>query len=345
MFSAKVYDQEFFQEGLLAMGTAPMYFEYHKISLNITTATLAAGSYAVCVFVNDVVNTEVVQKLHELGVKVIALRCAGFNNVDLATAMELGLRVCRVPAYSPDAIAEHAAALILGLNRKLPQVWQRSRTGNFSLVGQLGFDMKGKRVGIIGTGKIGYLTARILKRGFECDVVAYDPYRNPLVEKPEPEGLGIPYMELDEIYQTADIVSLHLPLLPQTKHLINKDSVDKMKPGVMIINTSRGGLIDTRALLGGLKSRKIGSAGLDVYEGEAAYFFEDFSHQMFVDDDLLSRLLSFPNVILSAHQAFFTREALGEIARVTLDNISGFLANGSFPKQNGHLDTEVKPMP
>jgi len=341
MFSCKQYDKESFVRMNQELG-GNISFVCHDIPLSPQTAPLAAGAYAVCVFVNDHVTGECVEALAAQGVKVIALRCAGFNNVDAKKADELGIKVVRVPAYSPFAVAEHAVTLMKNLNRKLPQAWQKTRSGNFSLVGQMGFDMVGKRVGVVGTGQIGYIAARILKRGYECEVVAYDVFQNPKIKNPEPEGLGIQYVDLDTIWSTCDIISLHAPLMPATYHMLNHEAIDKMKKGVMIINCARGGLIDARALLRGLKDKKIGAVGLDVYEEESAYFFQDCSNEI-MGDDIFARLLSFPNVIVTAHQAFFTSEALTEISKTTINSVVGLHDSGEAPKQKGTLDPVVKP--
>jgi len=339
VFSAKPYDAKYMREAKTDLGIS-VDFAFHGERLCQESAHLAQGAGTVCIFVNDTCDEGVLEQLHGYGVKMVALRCAGFNNVAAEKATELGITVARVPAYSPDAVAEHAVTLTMSLNRKIPCGWNKTRGQNFSLVGQMGFDMKGKRVGIIGTGLIGGIAARIFKRGFNCDVVAYDMRVNPKLADPEPEGLGIPYLSLDEVLTTADIISLHVPLFPATKHMINDEAIAKMKPGVIIINTSRGGLIDTEALIRGLKSKQIGGAGLDVYEGEDKYFFEDFSDDV-IDDDIFARLLGFPNVIVTAHQAFFTVEALREISETTLRNVDGVAECGSPPKQRGTLETAV----
>ncbi len=291
---------------------------YHRSHLNAKNALLAKGADAVCVFVNDTVDAETVRQLSEFGVQLIALRCAGFNNVDLQAAAQYGIPVVRVPAYSPHAVAEHAAALILSLNRKIHRAYWRTRDGNFSLHGLLGFDLYGKTAGIVGTGKIARQLIHILK-GFGMEVLAYDirpDERYALAE-------GIEYVALDELYRRADIISLHCPLTEQTRRMIDSAAIASMKSGVMIINTGRGQLIDTAALIEGLKEKRIGAAGLDVYEEEANYFYEDTSDRI-MDDDMLARLLSFNNVLLTSHQGFFTREALDNIAEVTMRNISDF---------------------
>jgi len=340
VFSAKSYDIEWMDKAKESL--APSFtFHYLETHLSKHTAKLAENCECVCLFVNDCCDEEVVAVLANMGVKMIALRCAGFNNVAIGTAEKLGIVVARVPAYSPFAVAEHAATLAMSLNRRIPQAWNKTRMGNFSLVGQLGMDMQGKRVGIIGTGLIGSITARIFKRGFECDVIANDVIKNPKVADAEPAGLGVPYVELDELFQTSDIISLHAPLLPATKHIINNDAIGKMKKGVIIINTSRGGLIDTKALIAGLKNKKVGGAGLDVYEEEGIYFFEDMTYEI-LEDEVLVRLLSFPDVIVTSHQAFFTVEAMKEISETTVRNITGVSSGSGPPKQKGTLDTVVR---
>ena len=311
LFGTKPYDRKFFAEANEDYNHKLIFLEPH---LTEKTALLAQDSTAVCVFVNDEVSAETLNILSQQGVKLIALRCAGYNNVDLKTAKELGMQIVRVPAYSPHAVAEHAIALILTLNRKIHRAFYRVREGNFSLNGLLGFDLYGRTVGIIGTGKIGYLTGQILS-GFGCQVLAYDPYPNESFS-----NFG-EYVALEDLYARSDIISLHCPLTAENKHLINEDSIAKMKPGVMLINTSRGGLIDTQAVVDGLKNKTIGYLALDVYEKEADLFFEDLSDEV-IQDDLFERLLTFPNVIITGHQAFFTREALTNIAHTTLTNIS-----------------------
>ena len=285
--------------------------------MNEQTASLAAGFVAVCVFVNDRVGSATVAKLHSLGVRLIALRCAGYNNVDLTAAKEHAITVVRVPGYSPYAVAEHAIGLILALNRNLHRAYNRVREGNFALDGLLGFDLHGKIVGIIGTGKIGTVMAQILT-GFGCPTLAFDPIPN---EKCR--SLGARYVKLDELLAQSDIVTLHCPLTPENKHMIDARTLTKMKTGVMLINTSRGALLDTVAVIEALKNGKIGYLGLDVYEEEEQIFFEDRSG-LIIPDDVFSRLLTFPNVIITGHQAFLTREALENIAAITVDNITGF---------------------
>ena len=276
------------------------------------------GVYAFCIFVNDTADAEVIRTMAANGVKLLALRCAGYNNVDLKAAADNGVTVVRVPAYSPYAVAEYTVALMLSLNRKIPRASWRTRDGNFSLHGLLGFDMHGKTAGIIGTGKIAKILIHILK-GFGMNILAYDLYPDYNFAREN----QIVYTTLDELYHSSDIISLHCPLTEQTKYLINDYSISKMKDGVMIINTGRGQLIHTNALIEGLKNKKIGSAGLDVYEEESEYFYEDKSDRI-IDDDVLARLLSFNNVIVTSHQAFFTREALANIAATTLENIRDF---------------------
>jgi len=339
VFACKPYDRDYF---LQIADELKMEFDFSFFEplLEEKTVKLAEGFDAVCVFVNDKVDEAVVSALASFGVKLIALRCAGFNNVDLEAAERCGVTVARVPAYSPHAVAEHAVALVLAVNRHIPQAWMKTRHGNFSLVGQMGFDMIGKRVGIIGTGFIGSIAARILKRGFDCDVVAYDVHKNPKIEAPEPDGLGIPYLELSELLASSDIISLHAPLLPETHHIINADAISKMKPGVIIINTSRGGLIHTQSLIDGLKDKIIGGAGIDVYCKEGPYMFQDLSEEG-IDDDVFARLMTFPNVVVTAHQAFFTKEAIREISKTTLRNVEGAV-RGSGPPKQGALETVVK---
>lgn len=315
LFGTQPYDRESFDRIKPAYG---LDICYHRSHLNANNAVLAQGADAVCVFVNDTVDAETIRQLAALGVKLIALRCAGFNNVDLKAAARYRIPVVRVPSYSPHAVAEHAVALMLALNRKVHRAYWRTRDGNFSLHGLLGFDMYGKTAGIVGTGKIARELIGILK-GFGMEVVAYDIYP----DEAYAAGAGVVYVPLDELYRRADIISLHCPLTDGTRYMIGDVAISHMKPGVMLINTGRGQLIHTEALIDGLKEKKIGSAGLDVYEEEAAYFYEDTSDRI-MDDDVLARLLSFNNVIVTSHQGFFTREALDNIARTTMQNISDF---------------------
>ena len=290
---------------------------YYKGHLNPNNVVLTQDTDVVCIFVNDTAYAAVIDAMVDNGVKLLALRCAGFNNVDLKAAKGK-LPVVRVPAYSPYAVAEYSLALMLSLNRKIHRAYWRTRDGNFSLNGLMGFDMHGKTIGIIGTGKIAKILIRLLK-GFGMRILAYDLY--PDMKFAEEEGIS--YVSLDELYRESDIISLHCPLTDQTKYMIDKDSIDKMKKGVMIINTGRGQLINTNDLIEGLKEKKIAAAGLDVYEEEGEYFYEDKSDKI-IDDDVLARLLSFNNVIVTSHQAFFTKEALHNIAETTLQNIDDF---------------------
>lgn len=315
LFGTQPYDQQSFERIRKSYGFEMIY---HRSHLNAKNVPLAQGADAVCVFVNDTVDAETVQGLSELGVRLIALRCAGFNNVDLQAAARCGIPVVRVPAYSPHAVAEYAVAMILSLNRKIHRAYWRTRDGNFSLHGLLGFDLYDKTAGIVGTGKIARPLIHILK-GFGMEVVAYDIHPDDRYALAE----GIEYVTLDELYRRADIISLHCPLTDTNRHMIDGKAIERMKPGVMLINTGRGQLIDTAALIEGLKEKRIGAAGLDVYEEEAAYFYEDTSDRI-MDDDVLARLLSFNNVIVTSHQAFFTREALDNIAQVTMQNIHDF---------------------
>jgi D-lactate dehydrogenase len=315
VFDTHRYDQQALQQ---ANGDGRHELVFVEPRLNRQTAPLAKGCEAICAFVNDRIDDATLQVLHDGGVRFIALRCAGFNNVDLKAAADLGIRIARVPEYSPYAVAEHAVALILSLNRKIPKAHARVREGNFTLDGLEGFDLHGKTVGVIGTGRIGRVFASIM-RGFGCDVLLYDRYP----KQDFAQENGCQYVDLDELYKRADIISLHVPLTPETLHMVDLQALDRMKPGVMLINTGRGGLIDTKALIKGLKSQRIGYAGLDVYEEEAGVFFCDLS-EAGIQDDLLARLLTFPNVLITAHQAFLTREALHNIAQVTLENLTAF---------------------
>lgn len=290
---------------------------YYKGHLNPNNVVLTQDTDVVCIFVNDTADAAVIDAMVDNGVKLLALRCAGFNNVDLKAAKGK-LPVVRVPAYSPYAVAEYSLALMLSLNRKIHRAYWRTRDGDFSLNGLMGFDMHGKTIGIIGTGKIAKILIRLLK-GFGMRILAYDLYPDMKFAGEE----GISYVSLDELYRESDIISLHCPLTDQTKYMIDKDSIDKMKEGVMIINTGRGQLINTNDLIEGLKEKKIAAAGLDVYEEEGEYFYEDKSDKI-IDDDVLARLLSFNNVIVTSHQAFFTKEALHNIAETTLQNIEDF---------------------
>ena len=319
-FDTKPYDIPGFEQ--FSAGT-DLELKFFETKLNADTVSLAAGYDAVCVFVNDNVNEEVVNRLHELGVKAIALRCAGFNNVDTRACFGK-IHVFRVPAYSPYAVAEHAMALLLTLNRSIHKAYNRTREFNFSLHGLTGVDLHGKTVGIIGTGKIGRIFADICK-GFGMNILAYDKF---------PADNGLTYVELDELFRKSDIISLHCPLTEETHHIINDDSVEIMKPGVVIVNTSRGGLVDTESLINGIKVGIIGGACLDVYEEEGDLFYEDFSGHI-VQDDRLVRLIAMPNVIVTSHQAFLTKEALENIAATSVDNLLKFFRGEASP------DTEV----
>ena len=313
-FGAKPYDIASFDKVNEKYNYDIRYYRGH---LNPNNVVLTQDTDAVCIFVNDTADAAVIDAMVDNGVKLLALRCAGFNNVDLKAAKGK-LPVVRVPAYSPYAVAEYSLALMLSLNRKIHRAYWRTRDGNFSLNGLMGFDMHGKTTGIIGTGKIARILIRLLK-GFGMRILAYDLYPDMKFAGEE----GISYVSLDELYRESDIISLHCPLTDQTKYMIDKDSIDKMKEGVMIINTGRGQLINTNDLIEGLKEKKIEAAGLDVYEEEGEYFYEDKSDKI-IDDDVLARLLSFNNVIVTSHQAFFTKEALHNIAETTLQNIEDF---------------------
>ncbi len=314
-YGTKPYDKESFESLNKEYGFDLRYF---KGNLTIDNVPLTKGSDAICIFVNDNADRAVIKAMAENGIKLIALRCAGFNNVDLKAAEEFGIKVVRVPAYSPYAVAEYTLGLMLTLNRKIYRAVWRTREGNFALHGLEGFDMHGRTAGIIGTGRIAKILIHIL-RAMGMNVLASDPYPDLAFAEKE----GIKYVSLDELYAGSDIISLHCPLTEENKYMINRNSIAKMKDGVMIINTGRGKLIDTEALIEGLKTKKVGSAGLDVYEEEGEYFYEDRS-DVLIDDDILARLLSFNNVILTSHQAFFTYEAMSNIARTTLDNIKAF---------------------
>ncbi len=315
VFSTKSYDRH-----SLDVANSKQIHElvFIEAPLNDHTAVLAAGCSAVCVFVNDVLNAEALTALADQGVKAIALRCTGFNNVDLQTAAALGIRVARVPSYSPYSVAEFAVGLLQTLNRKIHKAYNRVRESNFNLEGLVGFDLHGRTVGVMGTGKIGMIFAQIM-HGYGCHLLGYDLYPNPQFE-----ALGSArYVELSELLKHADIISLHCPLTPESYHLINANTIRQMKPGVVLINTSRGGLIHTEAVIDGLKAKIIGALGLDVYEQEADLFFEDLSSEI-IQDDVFERLMTFPNVIVTGHQAFFTEDALSDIAESTLANLSDF---------------------
>ena len=315
-FTAKTYDQYYFD---LQLSGTDHEITYYEDALNTNTAVLARGFDAVCVFVNNTIDRETIGMIADFGVKVIALRAAGFNNVDLEAAEEAGLQVFRVPAYSPDAVAEHTVALILTLNRKTHKAYNRVRENDFSLDGLTGFNIHGKSVGVIGTGKIGTAFCRIMK-GFGCSINAHDPYENDEVKE-----MGGKYMEVDELLAKSNIISLHCPLMPETKHMIDKKAIDKMNDSPMLINTSRGALVKTSDVIDGLKEKKIGSLGIDVYEQEENLFFQDLSEEV-IQDDEIARLMTFPNVLITGHQAFLTKEALNEIAKITLQNLTDYEA-------------------
>lgn len=323
-YDTKAYDRQSFEPHL----DRDLYCTWLTPRLDPHTAELASGHQAVCVFVNDDLGGATLRRLSQVGVRLVALRCAGFNNVDLKTAAELGMPVVRVPAYSPHAVAEHALALLLTLNRKTHRAYNRVREGNFSLVGLVGSDLYGQTAGVIGLGKIGQCCATIL-RGFGMSVLAYDL----APDLDFAARAGIELCELDDLLSRSDLVSLHAPLLPATHHLINAERLSRMKPGVILINTSRGGLIDAKALIDALKSGRVGGAGLDVYEEESDYFFEDHSDRA-VGDDMLARLMTFPQVLITSHQGFLTTQALRNIAQTTLANVRQF-AVGEAPLTNG----------
>ncbi|WP_129715470.1 2-hydroxyacid dehydrogenase [Pedobacter sp. SYP-B3415] len=312
-FSAKPYDKSFFTGHNETHGFELEFLETH-LGPHIVNA-VEQGTFAVCVFVNDKLTADVISVLAARGVKVIALRCAGFNNVDLDAAKALGIRVCRVPAYSPEAVAEHAVAMLLTLNRKTHKAYNRVREQNFSLNGLLGFNLHGRTIGVIGTGKIGKAFCRIML-GFGCNILAYD-----LFEDEELQTRGVHYTSFENVLKGADVLSLHCPLTPENAYLINKQTLALMKPGSTIINTSRGGLICTVDIIEALKNQHIAYLGIDVYEQEERLFFKDLSGSI-IEDDAIQRLMSFPNVLVTGHQAFFTDEALSQIAQITLESVS-----------------------
>lgn len=316
-FDTRSYDKEAFTKENEKFGYEIDFFDF---KLNEKTALTAKGFDAVCVFVNDVVNADVISILKNCGIKIILLRCAGFNNVDLAAAEKAGIQVVRVPAYSPHAVAEHGAALLLSLTRHIPQAYLRTKTVNFNIEGLTGRDLFGLTAGVFGTGKIGQCMADILK-GFGMKVICYDPFPN---EK-WAEEKGFSYVDIDTIFKESDVLSFHCPLTDETYHIVNHDNMKKMKSDAVIINTGRGALIDTKALVHALKHKHIGGAALDVYEEESAFFFKDCSAEI-IADDVLARLLTFPNVLITGHQAFLTTTALSNIAEVTLNNFSSFLS-------------------
>ena len=318
-FDTKPYDMQSFEK---AAEGIELKFKFFEAKLNEDTAELAAGCQAVCVFVNDTVNAAVIDKLYSLGIRLIALRSAGYNNVDLTAAFGK-IHVVHVPAYSPYAVAEHAMALLLTSIRRIHKAYIRTRDFNFSLSGLTGFDLHGKTVGVIGTGKIGRIFIDICN-GFGMNVLAYDKY--------PAEGVKAEYVSLDELFEKSDIISLHCPLTDETRHMIGGEAIAKMKKGVVIVNTSRGALVDAEALLEGIKARKVGAACLDVYEEEGNVFFNDYSGHI-VSDDLLARLISMPNVIVTSHQAFLTEEALQNIAKTTIDNLLAFESGDQIPNE------------
>ncbi|MBQ5908552.1 MAG: 2-hydroxyacid dehydrogenase [Spirochaetia bacterium] len=316
-FDTRSYDKEAFTKENEKFGYEIDFFDF---KLNEKTALTAKGFDAVCVFVNDVVNADVISILKNCGIKIILLRCAGFNNVDLAAAEKAGIEVVRVPAYSPHAVAEHGAALLLSLTRHIPQAYLRTKTVNFNIEGLTGRDLFGLTAGVFGTGKIGQCMADILK-GFGMKVICYDPFPNEKWAKEK----GFSYVDIDTIFKESDVLSFHCPLTDETYHIVNHDNMKKMKSDAVIINTGRGALIDTKALVHALKHKHIGGAALDVYEEESAFFFKDCSAEI-IADDVLARLLTFPNVLITGHQAFLTTTALSNIAEVTLNNFSSFLS-------------------
>lgn len=323
VYSTKKYDKNYFELVNVKYG---FELEFYDFLLNERTVKMAEGADAVCIFVNDVANRIVLQKLAELGVRFIALRCAGFNNVDLQAAKEFGLKVVRVPAYSPEAVAEHTVGLMLVLNRRINKAYNRTRDANFSLEGLIGFNMHGRTAGVIGSGKIGVAVMRILK-GFGMNILTYDPYVNQAAL-----DLGAQYVDLDTLYAQSHVITLHCPATPENYHLLNKTSFDKMRDGVLIVNTSRGSLINTADALQALKSRKIRGLGIDVYENERELFFEDKSNEVILDDTF-SLLAASHNVLMTGHQAFLTEEALTSIAEVTLHNIADLVRNIDSPNE------------
>ncbi|GMR07401.1 MAG: 2-hydroxyacid dehydrogenase [Gammaproteobacteria bacterium] len=319
-FSTKHYDEECFS-------SSNEYYchdlRFVEARLSPDTVSLLAGEPAICVFVNDTLDRQVLSKLSDAGVRLIALRCAGYNNVDIKAARELGLTVVRVPAYSPYAVAEHTVCLMLSLGRKVHRAYYRVRDGNFSLDGLLGFDFCGRTLGIVGSGRIGSVVARIMS-AMGMKVLAHDPFHDP-----DCENIGVSYVDMDHLLAESDVISLHCPLTPETNHLIDESALEKMKKGVMLINTSRGAILDTCAVINGLKTGKIGYLGLDVYEQESEIFFRDLSCEI-IQDDVFERLLTFPNVLITTHQGFFTADALKSIADTTLENITQFEEGGDL---------------
>ncbi|MEZ8085842.1 MULTISPECIES: 2-hydroxyacid dehydrogenase [unclassified Vibrio] len=318
-FSSKSYDEKSFE---LAKGELNAEFHFHDFRLTTTTAKMAHDNEVVCAFVNDDLSRDVLEILAQGGTKLIAMRCAGFDKVDLDAAKEFGLQVVRVPAYSPESVAEHTVGMMMCLNRKLHKAYQRTRDANFSLEGLVGFNFHGKTVGMIGSGKIGLATMRILK-GLGMNILCYDPYPNPLAVE-----LGAKYVELDELYQESDVISLHCPMSKENYHLLDATAFEKMKDGVMIVNTSRGELLDSTAAIEALKQSKIGALGLDVYDNEKELFFQDKSNDVIVDD-VFRRLSACHNVLFTGHQAFLTKDALFNIANTTLTSVDAFFAGNT----------------
>jgi len=319
VFSTKDYEQSALTQA--ETDFAALQLKFLEPRLTPETAPLAEGADAVCVFVHDEVNAATIATLARLGVKVIALRCAGFNNVDLEVAKAHGLTVCRVPAYSPAGVAEFAVTLLLALNRRIHVAYRRVRDGNFSLSGLMGFQLRGKTVGVVGTGKIGQAFAEAML-GFGCEVIAYDPYENAALREK-----GVRSCDLETLLATSHVISLHCPLTPESHHLINADRLAQMRTGALLINTSRGELVDTTAVIAAVKSGQLGGLGIDVYENEEGVFFEDLSNTV-IGDDQLMRLTTFPNVIITSHQAFFTTEAMEQIAATTLANLAQYAEDG-----------------
>lgn len=325
IFSTRPYDREFLERARLAADPAGGHYQFTYLgaSLDLNTVATAAGAQAVCTFVNDLLDAPVLERLQQLGVRLIVLRCAGFNQVDLAAAARLGLQVARVPEYSPYAVAEHTVALLLTLNRKIHRAHARVREGNFALDGLLGFDLNGRTVGVVGTGKIGACFARILGPGFGCELLGLDRHPNPACV-----AMGMRYVQsLPELLAASDVLSLHCPLTPQTHHLIDAAALAGMKRGALLLNTSRGAVVEAGAAITALKTGQLGGLGLDVYEEEGSLFFRDLSAEA-LQDDVFARLLTFPNVVITGHQGFFTADALGAIAQTTLANLQSFERTG-----------------
>lgn len=324
-FSTKSYDKEGFDR---LIGEYGHEFTYLEAKLDKKTVSLAEGFEAICSFVNDHLDETILKRMAEMKIKNIVLRCAGYNQVDLKKSSELGIRICRVPAYSPEAVAEHAVALLLTLSRKTHKAYNRVRENNFSLEGLTGFNLNGKTVGVIGTGAIGTAFCRIMK-GFGCRILAYDLYENL-----DLKDSGVTYVSLEDLLKQSAIISLHCPLTPDTQHLINAKTLSMMPEGVVLINTSRGALIETKAVISALKKRKVGYLGIDVYEQEEHIFFQNLSEEILMDEEI-ARLMTFPNVLITGHQAFLTKEALAQISRVTLENLDEL-------EKGGSLSNEVK---